>query len=137
MGRIVQFDCPGGKSASGYLAEAEDAKGAIVVIQEWWGLNDQIRSVADRFAAAGYSALAPDLYEGRVTGDPDEAGHWMGGLDHNFLRLWIWETMTWDTGGNREKEARVHRVGPLPYARTGPGKAADGKPRFNLKVKAP
>jgi carboxymethylenebutenolidase len=81
MGRIVQFDCPGEKSASGYLAEAAEPKGAVVVIQEWWGLTDQIKGVADRFAAAGYTALAPDLYDGRVTGDPDEAGHWMGGLD--------------------------------------------------------
>lgn len=81
MGRMVDFDCPGGKTASGYLAESEGAKGAIVVIQEWWGLNDQIKGVADRFAAAGYTALAPDFYEGRVTTDADEANHWMGGLD--------------------------------------------------------
>lgn len=81
MGRMVNFDCPGGKTAAGYLAEAKDARGAVVVIQEWWGLNDQIKGVADRFAVAGFTALAPDLYEGRVTADPDEANHWMGGLD--------------------------------------------------------
>ena len=51
------------------------------MIQEWWGLNDQICGVADRFARAGYNALAPDLYEGRVTQDADEAGHMMEGLD--------------------------------------------------------
>ena len=52
-----------------------------MVIQEWWGLNDQICGVADRFARAGYNALAPDLYKGRVTQKPDEANHMMSGLD--------------------------------------------------------
>jgi carboxymethylenebutenolidase len=51
------------------------------VIQEWWGLNDQICGVADRFARAGYNALAPDLYKGRLTTEPDEANHLMTGLD--------------------------------------------------------
>jgi carboxymethylenebutenolidase len=53
----------------------------VVVIQEWWGLNDQICGVADRFARTGYNALAPDLYKGRVTTEPDEANHLMTGLD--------------------------------------------------------
>ncbi len=51
------------------------------MIQEWWGLNDQICGVADRFARAGYSALAPDLYQGRVTHNADEASHLLTGLD--------------------------------------------------------
>lgn len=46
---------------------------AVIVIQEWWGLNDHIKEVADRFAAEGYVALAPDLYHGVVTTEPDEA----------------------------------------------------------------
>ncbi len=49
---------------------------------------------------------------------------------HNFVRLWTWEHTTWDTRGNREKKR--HHCGPMPYARTGPGKALDGKPRFDL-----
>jgi len=49
---------------------------------------------------------------------------------HNFIRLWTWEHTTWDTRGNREK--RRHHCRPMPYARTGPGKALDGKLRFNL-----
>ena len=81
MGEIVSFECAGGRQASGYVAKAENPKGAIVVIQEWWGLNDQIKGIADRFAAAGYTALAPDLYDGRVTQDMDEANHMMTGLD--------------------------------------------------------
>ena len=81
MGDPVTFRCPDGSTCAGYLAEAADARAGIVVLQEWWGLNDQIRGVAERFAAAGITALAPDLYQGRVTADPDEANHLMTGLD--------------------------------------------------------
>ena len=75
MGKTVSFNRPDGKSVNGYLAEAPTASKApaLVVIQEWWGLNDQICGVADRFARAGYNALAPDLYKGRLTSVPDEA----------------------------------------------------------------
>lgn len=55
----------------------------VVVIQEWWGLNDHIREVASRFAAEGYVAVAPDLYSrlgNEVTADPNEAGRLMGSL---------------------------------------------------------
>lgn len=53
------------------------------MIQEWWGLNDQIKRTADRFAEAGFAALVPDLYHGRVVGfqEPDEAGKVMMALD--------------------------------------------------------
>ena len=83
MGKTVEFKRPDGKTCSGYSSEPTKGANApgIVVIQEWWGLNDQIKSVADRFAAAGYNALAPDLYKGRVTQKPDEANHLMTGLD--------------------------------------------------------
>lgn len=81
MGGPITFRCPDGSACEGYLAEAADAEFGIVVLQEWWGLNDQIRGVAERFAAAGITALAPDLYQGRVTADPDEAEHLMIGLD--------------------------------------------------------
>ena len=81
MGSMIDFKRPDGSACKGYLAEAGSGKPGIVVIQEWWGLNDQIKGVADRFAAAGYNALAPDLYKGRVTQKPDEANHMMSGLD--------------------------------------------------------
>lgn len=54
---------------------------AIVVIQEWWGLNDQIKGVADRLSAEGYVAIAPDLYHGKVTSDPEKAHELLRGLD--------------------------------------------------------
>ena len=81
MGSMIDFKRPDGSTCKGYLAEAGKGKPGLVVIQEWRGLNDQIKRVADRFAAAGYNALAPDLYKGRVTQQPDEANHLMNGLD--------------------------------------------------------
>ena len=81
MGAMIDFARPDGGRTKGYLAAAGQGRPGIVVIQEWWGLNDQICGVADRFARAGYNALAPDLYQGRVTTAPDEANHLMEGLD--------------------------------------------------------
>ena len=83
MGKTVSYQRPDGASVNGYLAEG--ARGAaapgVVVIQEWWGLNDQIRGVADKLAAAGYRALVPDLYRGKVALEANEAQHLMQGLD--------------------------------------------------------
>ena len=83
MGKMISFNRPDGQAVQGYLAEPADASGApaVVVIQEWWGLNDQIRGVADRMAAAGYVALVPDLYRGKSTVEADEAHHLMTGLN--------------------------------------------------------
>lgn len=78
---MTEFPRPDGSSCRGYLAEAGHDRPGVIVLQEWWGLNAQICSVADRLAAAGFNALAPDLYHGRLTQDPDEAGHLMSGLD--------------------------------------------------------
>ena len=74
MGEIVTFASNGG-TASGYLARPANGTGkGVIVIQEWWGLNDNIKGIADRFAGEGFVALAPDMYHGKVTGEPDEAG---------------------------------------------------------------
>ena len=64
----------GGERVQGYLAEPEGTpRAGMIVIQEWWGLNDDIRGIAERFAAEGYLAVAPDLYDGQVSTEPDEA----------------------------------------------------------------
>jgi carboxymethylenebutenolidase len=68
----VEFEA-NGATAQGYLAEPEGEGPGIVVLQEWWGLDDHIRNVCDRFAAEGYVALAPDLFHGETTEQPDEA----------------------------------------------------------------
>ena len=83
MGSMVNFKRPDGQTVSGYLAEPAKGVGgpAIVVIQEWWGLNAQIRGVADRLATAGYQALVPDLYRGKSTVEAEEAHHLMSALN--------------------------------------------------------
>ncbi len=83
MGTEVTFKRPDGQSIRGYLAEPRKAAGApgIVVIQEWWGLNAQIRGVADRLAEAGYVALVPDLFRGKSTVEAAEAEHLMSALN--------------------------------------------------------
>jgi carboxymethylenebutenolidase len=80
MGEQVTFASNGG-TAEGYLAVPESGSGpGVVVIQEWWGLVPHIRDLADRFAAEGFVALAPDLYHGLKTTEPDEAGKLLMGL---------------------------------------------------------
>ncbi len=83
MATTVTFKRPDGQTIQGYLAEPEHPSGAaaVVVIQEWWGVNDQIRGVADRLASAGYVALVPDLYRGKSTVEAEEAHHLMSDLN--------------------------------------------------------
>ncbi len=83
MGEMISYKRPDSQDAKGYLVEPEAESGApgVVVIQEWWGLNDQIKGVADKYAAAGYRVLVPDLYRGKLTLDANEAEHLMNDLD--------------------------------------------------------
>ncbi len=64
-----------GVNGMGHLARPDDdaAHPAVIVIQEWWGLDGHIKSIADRFAREGFVALAPDLYHGEFAAEPDEA----------------------------------------------------------------
>ena len=79
----ITYQRPDGSSVEAYLAEPENLSNApgIVVIQEWWGLNDQIKGVADRLAKAGYRALVPDLYRGKMALEANEAEHLMNDLN--------------------------------------------------------
>ena len=73
MGKEVEFEANGG-SAKGYLAEPDaDKAPGLVVLGEWWGLDDSVKGIVDRFAEEGFVALAPDLYGGKTTEEPDEA----------------------------------------------------------------
>ncbi|HEY4000148.1 MAG TPA: dienelactone hydrolase family protein [Candidatus Xenobia bacterium] len=77
---MVEFAVNGTKTP-GYLAKPASGSGpGVIVIQEWWGLVPHIKDIADRFAQAGYVALAPDLYHGKATTSPDEAGKMMMAL---------------------------------------------------------
>ncbi len=81
MGEMVELVADGG-SCEGYLALPPGGSGpGLLVIQEWWGLVDHIKQVADRFAEAGFVALAPDLYHGEATTSPDDAGRLMMALN--------------------------------------------------------
>jgi carboxymethylenebutenolidase len=85
MQQMIRITRPDGKDCPCYLATPEvgDAAPAFVVIQEWWGLNAQIKKTADRLAAAGYRALVPDLFRGKLAGNREEASHLMSAL--NFV----------------------------------------------------
>jgi carboxymethylenebutenolidase len=83
MATRIDFKAKSGAETSGEIAlpSGSDKAPGLVLVQEWWGLNDHIRSLADRFAAAGFITLAPDLYHGKVTNDAGEAGQLMQALD--------------------------------------------------------
>lgn len=80
---MVQFTRPDGKTVDGYLVEPPNGANApgIVVIQEWWGLDEQIKEVANRLAGAGFRALVPDLYRGKLALEAKEAEHLMNDLN--------------------------------------------------------
>jgi len=80
-GTMIEFQA-NGRKANGYLARPTSGRGhGILVIQEYWGLVAHIKDLADRFAAEGFFALAPDLYHGEKTKSPDEAGKLMMALN--------------------------------------------------------
>lgn len=113
MGQMIEFPRPDGRHGTAYLAPAAPGAPGLVLIQEWWGLNAHIRAVADRFAAAGFETLAPDLYRGRIASSADEASHLMDGLDfadatHQDLR-----------GAVRHLAAQGRKVGVLGFCMGG------------------
>lgn len=76
-GQMIEFT-NNGSTSQGYLATPAKGKGpGVIVLQEWWGLVDHIKDICDRFASAGFVALAPDLYHGESTTSPDDAGRLM------------------------------------------------------------
>jgi carboxymethylenebutenolidase len=82
-GEDVVYAQVGGKPVRGFLAKPKGAKGplpGLIVIQEWWGLNDNMRQMAQRLAGEGYTALAVDLYGGQVAADPGQAQKLMQGV---------------------------------------------------------
>jgi len=80
---MIEYKRPDGQSVNGYLAEPTDQSHApgVVVIQEWWGLDSEVKAVADRLAKSGYRALVPDLYRGKLALEAKEAEHLMGDLN--------------------------------------------------------
>lgn len=80
-GEMISFPS-NGNTVQGYLAKSAAGSGpGVIVLQEWWGLVGHIKDVVDRFAEEGFTALAPDLYGGESTDDPDTAGKLMMALN--------------------------------------------------------
>ena len=80
-GEMVRFPS-NGQESQGYLAKPSSGSGpGVIVIQEWWGLVPHIKDICERFAGEGFVALAPDLYHGQTTTEPDEAGKLLMALD--------------------------------------------------------
>jgi len=73
----LSFNTAGGETTA-YAAIPDESNGkAVIVIQEWWGLNEHIKDIVRRYAGQGFTAIAPDLYRGHVAADPQEAGKMM------------------------------------------------------------
>jgi carboxymethylenebutenolidase len=106
MGSLIRFVRPDGALAPGYLARAERGDRAVIVVQEWWGLNAQIKRVADRLAGAGFSALVPDLYRGKVAEREAEAEH-------------LAEHLAWPEAIEQDLAGAVAHFGGAPVALLG------------------
>jgi carboxymethylenebutenolidase len=81
MGQEIELTTAQGEPFKGYLAGADQATGAVLILHEWWGVMPHNRLWADKLAKAGYLSLVIDLYDGRVTDDAEQAGEWMREID--------------------------------------------------------
>lgn len=72
MGEMRRFAVDG-IAGEGYLARPDDPAGGVLVLHDWWGLLDHLREVCDRLAEEGFTAFAPDFYDGRQAAEPEEA----------------------------------------------------------------
>lgn len=100
-----------GREVSGALAApAETPAPAVLLIHEWWGLNDQIKAMAAEFAEAGYLALAVDLYGGQVAGSPDEAKALMGAVEEAKATDTLVSWIDW-LKGHEDSTGKVGTVG--------------------------
>ena len=112
-GKMVEFPS-GSEKASGYLATPAASTGrkpAVVVIQEWWGLNDWVKQKADELARQGYVALAPDLYHGKVATDADTAHQLMRGLPEDRAVRDLKGAVAWLRARNDVNPARIASIG--------------------------
>lgn len=78
--KFLNFDTAGGQTNAFVAMPDGGSDKAIILIQEWWGLNDHIKDIAGRYASEGFVAIAPDLYRGRLARDPSEAAQFMNAL---------------------------------------------------------
>ena len=106
-GQMVSFEVRGEKVAAYTVRPAKaDFYPAVVVIHEWWGINDQIKGVADRLAENGYRAIVPDLYRGKVATDPNLAHELMRGLNENWAVDVVAGAVDWVRAKDAEETRR-------------------------------
>ena len=79
-GKMLDFK-GNGMNYEGYVSASPAGGTGVIVIQEWWGLNDHVKDVCDRFASERFTALAPDIYQRKIATSPDEAGKLMMALN--------------------------------------------------------
>ena len=115
-GNMVEFSS-NGSSASGYLSKPDSGKGpGVIVIQEWWGLVDHVKVIADRFAREGFVALAPDLYHGKIAKSPDEAGKLLMALNIDRAEKDLRGAVQFVVG---QKETSSKKVGTVGFCMGG------------------
>ncbi|HVL33570.1 MAG TPA: dienelactone hydrolase family protein, partial [Actinomycetota bacterium] len=107
---MVEF-AGNGSQIHGYLATPEGSGPGIVVIQEWWGLVEHIADVCDRFAAEGFVALAPDLYAGKTTAEPDEAGKLLMAMELDEAGKAMGGAVDYLRGHDRVQPKKIGSVG--------------------------
>jgi carboxymethylenebutenolidase len=112
----VQFN---GMDIPGYLSEPDmeeydEPRGGIIVIQEWWGLTNDICEIADRYAIEGFLAFAPDLFHGAIATEPDEARKLAMSLERDVAAQEIDAAIDW-----MKQEIGVPRVGVVGYCMGG------------------
>jgi carboxymethylenebutenolidase len=105
-----------GIELQGYLSEPEDqeTKAGLIVIQEWWGLTDDIKEIADRYAVEGFLAFAPDMYHGGVATEPDEAKKLAMSMERDLAAQEIDAAIAW-----LKEEYGVSSVGCVGYCMGG------------------
>ncbi len=81
MPEAIELTTRNGETFSAYACGDEEARAGVLILHEWWGLKPHNRLWAERLADQGYKALAIDLYDGRVTDDPEQAATWMREID--------------------------------------------------------
>ena len=111
MGEFIDIATDDG-TTRGYLATPGAGAGpGVVVIQEWWGLVPHIQNVCDRFASQGFTALAPDLYDGATADEPDEAGKMMMTMNLEAATRAMSDAVDWLTSSGRVRGSKVGCVG--------------------------
>ena len=109
----VTFKVEGSEDGMGYLCDNKDSKIGLIVLQEWWGLNQNMINLCDKFSKEGFKAICVDIYRGKISKDMESANHLMSKLD--------WPSALKDIAGARNylKENGCTKVAVTGYCMGG------------------